>query len=376
MPVGTVDPQSPAVTDANGNYSFTNLPAGTYRVCEVIPNTTWQQVAPNPGTATCTGVGEAAKGYLVTVGPSSTGDDFANAQKPDCKEDPNRAAQITRVVDVTGKSHGPAPVYSTVGAAYAAAASSSEVIGVYTNTTENVDLGGSKALTITQCESAKVTAADNGAPVWYVHSTGKLTIVGPDSSGGTIGWLISSNGNDIKAVRAYDAKQYGVQITGSSNGVSFNSVSGSPVGVLIGGNSNDVRSGTISGNGTGVVIAGAGNTLSGSTVGPNTGDGVLLTGNNNTVKSVSATQNGAAGFRATGTGTLFDSNKSYKNTGNGFTIAGSGTKLKGNASNTGNAGSSNENGGFEYAFGVAVTNQGSNKKDNANFTAGAVGNYE
>ena len=59
----------------------------------------------------------------------------------------------------------------------------------------------------------------------------------------------TTNGNNIKAVRAYNASQVGVLIKGSSNGVSFNSVSGSPVGVQIGGNSNDVRSGTISGNG-------------------------------------------------------------------------------------------------------------------------------
>ena len=267
---------SSTTTDASGQYVFNNLPAGTYKVCEVILDPSWQQVAPNPGTATCNGPNEATQGYQITLVPSKTGNDFANTQKADCKEDPNRAAQITRVVDTTGKTHGPSPVYSTVSAAYAAAANTGEVIGVYTNTNENVNLGGYKTLTITQCESAKVTATDNSTAVWWVHSTGKLTIIGPDSSGGTVGWQIDTNGNDIKAVRAYNASQVGVLIKGSSNGVSFNSVSGSPVGVQIGGNSNDVRSGTISGNGTGVVIAGASNTLSGSTVGPNTGDGVLV----------------------------------------------------------------------------------------------------
>ena len=45
---------------------------------------------------------------------------------------------------------GPAPVYSTVQAAYNAAANTGEVIGVFTPTTENIVLGGAKVLTITR----------------------------------------------------------------------------------------------------------------------------------------------------------------------------------------------------------------------------------
>jgi hypothetical protein len=118
--------------------------------------------------------------------------------------------------------------------------------------------------------------------------------------------------------------------------------------------------------------------LSGLTVGPNTGVGVLVSGSTNTIKGVSSLSNGIDGFRVTGTGNLFDSNKAYKNAGIGFNVYASatGTKLKSNASNTGNSGSSNENGSFEYKFAVAITNQGGNKIDNASFGKTAIGSYE
>ena len=71
-------------------------------------------------------------------------------------------------------------------AAYNAAANG-EVIGMFGSTKENLILGSYKTLTITQCESAKVTAADNSQPVWDIKPGSKLTIIGPDSYGGTIG---------------------------------------------------------------------------------------------------------------------------------------------------------------------------------------------
>ena len=58
---------SSTTTDASGQYVFNNLPAGTYKVCEVILDPSWQQVAPNPGTATCNGPNEATQGYQITV---------------------------------------------------------------------------------------------------------------------------------------------------------------------------------------------------------------------------------------------------------------------------------------------------------------------
>jgi hypothetical protein len=375
-------------TDANGNWSMV-VPGGqTYLVCEVLQDG-WTQTYPTSGPP-C-GQGEGPIGYLVDLssGPCCAPSDAANLdfgnhqepvfQPPECKEDPNRTLLQTRTVDL-GRPEGGSPVnYHSIQAAYAAAADNAgEVIGLYSNTTENLDLGGSKTLTITQCTLAKVTAADNGLPVWRIHSTGKLTIIGPDSVGGTVGWLVETNYQTLKSVRAYNASAYGAWIKSSYNSVSFNSVSGSPVGVRIEGTKNVVKSGTISGNGTGVEIAGTANTLSGNTVGPNTGVGVLVSGNTNTIKGVSALSNGADGFRVTGTGNLFDSNKAYKNVGIGFSVCASatGTKLKSNSSNTGNSGSSNENKSFEYKFAVVITNLGGNKKDSVSFGSSAIGSYE
>src|SRR5206468_3371610 len=49
---GTLDAgETSTVTDANGNFSFTNLPAGTYRVREVTP-TGFLRTTANPGDIT------------------------------------------------------------------------------------------------------------------------------------------------------------------------------------------------------------------------------------------------------------------------------------------------------------------------------------
>jgi hypothetical protein len=352
-----------ATTDATGFFQFVNVPNGSYTICEELQNG-WSQVAPAVG-ANCLVPGDPLLdnptpgpiGYSITVNNADvTGNDFANTRPPTCKEDPNRAATIDQQVDKNGKSHGGlAPVFTTVQAAYDAA-NSGDTIGVYTNTYENVNLNGAKTLTITQCESAKVIATDNTLPVWWVHSSGKLTIIGPDSQGGTIGWLVTSNGNDLKAIRAYSASSIGVQITGNSNSVSFNEVKGSPTGIQVNGNSNTLTNGSIDGNGAGVVVA----------------------GNNNTIQQMKVYSNTGDGLKATGTGTFFKQDTAELNGGNGFNVAASatGTKLQDNKSNTGSNGGSKENGLKEYFFGVNVNNAGSNKKDNANFTTGLAGGYE
>jgi parallel beta-helix repeat protein len=324
-----------------------------------------------------------------------------NTLNPTCLEDSVRAALLTRTVitanpagDGTGNPDSPIN-YLTVQAAYNAAKASanpSEVIGLYSSTKENIVLDGSKSLTITQCTTAKVTAADNTKPVWDVKSTGKLTIISPDSYGGNIGWLIESSGNDIKSIRAYGTApyaQYGIKITGSSNSVSFNSVSGSPVGIRIEGKSNDLRGGTVSSTTTGVEIAvgATGNFFRTATVGPNTGNGIVVYGSSNTVRDDTFTGNGQSGvlvsgagntiynnsaysnkvdgFKATATGNTFDSNKAYKNTGAGFetTSAATSTKFVNNQSNTGSAGGTSENVGAEYLLGVLGINGGSNTAD-------------
>lgn len=70
-------------TDANGNYSFPNLPAGTYTAAEE-PQAGWQQTAPPGGAFTIT----------VAAGEIVTGKDFGNKQVA-IVEQPNRPPTFT-----------------------------------------------------------------------------------------------------------------------------------------------------------------------------------------------------------------------------------------------------------------------------------------
>lgn len=246
-----------------------------------------------------------------------------------CPEDPH--AVCTSMVGAGG--------LATVQAAYNTAVND-DVICLFANTTENVVLNGAKSLTITQCTTARVTAANNSLPVWTVSSTGKLTIIGPDAEGGSIGWLVEGDGHDIKGVRATGASQVGIKIAGDHNSVSFNSVRGSPLGVKVEGTGNDVRGGTVSGNSTGVEFSAtaSNNRFRGAKVRNNTGPGIVVRGPGNTL----------------------DGNRVNGNTGDGIhvTAPAAGTKLKSNQS--GNP----ENGGAEYRLNVNAVNQGGNRADN------------
>jgi hypothetical protein len=130
-----------------------------------------------------------------------TGNDFGNFQPGVCPQDTLRASKITRVVDETGTSHGPAPVYLTVQAAYTAAVGPNEVIGLFSKTTENVVLNGDKALIITQCTNARVFALEPAKPVWTISSSKPLMIIGPDAVGGNVGWLVATGGHELKGLR-------------------------------------------------------------------------------------------------------------------------------------------------------------------------------
>ena len=200
-----------------GGYTFTVLP-GTYTVCETL-QTTWVQTFPiaGAGIADCDGppnpdadnLTPGPLGYAVTLvsGQVEGANDFGNntTTTVTCPEDPNRALLLTRTVK-PGQGPGGSGVpgnpanYDTVQAAYNAARDSAvlqkEYIGLFSNTVENLLLDGSKDIYITQCTNAKVTAADNTKPVWDITSTGKLTIIGPDSYGGNIGWRLGGNGGD------------------------------------------------------------------------------------------------------------------------------------------------------------------------------------
>jgi parallel beta-helix repeat protein len=294
---------------------------------------------------------ETTGSFLVTGSSSGLGDSFptlVNAFAPmieievtsdttgcPCPEDPE--AILTRTVAV--EPLGGLPMHASLQEAYAAAAND-EVIGIFTNTTENVVLDGAKTLKITQCTKARVTASNSSLPVWTVSSTGKLTIIGPDAKDGSIGWLVEGDGHDIKGVRATGASQVGIKITGDNNSVSFNSVSGSPLGVKIEGTGNDVRGGTVSGNSTGVEFSAtaSNNRFRGAKVRNNTGPGIVVEGPGNTL----------------------DGNRVNGNTGDGIhvTATAAGTKLKSNQS--GNP----ENGGAEYRLDVNAVNQGGNRADN------------
>jgi Right handed beta helix region len=393
------------LTDALGKYEFTLLPS-TYVVCEVL-QPSWTQTFPTVGgnVVSCAGLDNtvtlAPLGYQFTVtnGSNEINNDFGNYIGPlagTCPEDPT--ARLTRAVDAAGLAHGGTPVYLTVQAAYNAS-TNGDVIGIFSNTIENVVLDGDKTLEITQCTAARVTAAVANLPVWKLTGIGKLTIIGPDAAGGTIGWSLDTGGHELRAVRATGASLFGIQIGQNSfgNSVSFNSVTASPVGVQIDGDSNIVRGGTVSGSsGDGVVIGstGSNNTFSGANVQNNAGNGIVVNGStNNTVKdnnrvdsngltgilvngngniiknnqaaSDKAKGNGGDGFKIVGTGNTLESNKANANVGNGFYVTGTatGTKLKSNQSNTENAGDSKENGGFEFKLDVGATNQGGNKAD-------------
>ena len=406
------------VTGAGGVYAFTSVPPGVYFVCEQggpgSPSGTPPPVNPlgtgqtfplldqtSGACQTHTGV-TGSRGYAFTLAFNAnnvcaeTGNDFGNhAQKPRCPEDPN--AILTRTVDPLKPLGGQPPNYTSINDAYLAAADG-EVIGIFGKFVENVLINKGKSLTITQCTSAKVTAADSTLPVWTV-SGGPTKIIGPDAVGGTIGWLVSSDSNKLKAVRANNSSQYGILITGNNNELSVNAVSGNPVGIRFEGNGNKLGSGgavdansgngieigsTATGNtigignvrsngGNGVQVDGDGNTVNNiGRVDSNALNGIVVNGNGNTIKNNAAASdkgkgNGQDGFNVTGNNNVLDSNKANANGGDGFDLSGVGNSLKNNQSNQDNGGGScattKENCGAEYRGGVGTVNAGNNKAD-------------
>jgi hypothetical protein len=263
-----------------------------------------------------------------------------------CPEDDD--AVLTKWVDPDQPAGG--NNYLTVQAAYNAAVNG-DVIGLFSKTTENAVLGGAKTLTITQCTSAEITAANNALPAWTVSSTGVLTIIGPDSVGGNYGWYITTNGHDIRGIRAEDATVAGIYITGDDNSVSVNSVSGSPVGILVDGDDNEVRGSDVTQNTVGVRFSAtaSGNILQTVTVFANTSDGIVVDGTGNTIRSVRVNANG----------------------GDGVEVNGTGNTLRDVRSNIDDPGDPNENGGAEFRMNATATDGGSNEADNISIPAAA-----
>jgi hypothetical protein len=307
-------------TNGSGVYTFPALPPGVYVVCESLI-AGWTQSVPQAGVACNNGT----VGYLVDLsgvacaGQQVANKDFGNFETfippPPCPEDPARATLLTRTVDTSKPAPGSgtgapgSPInYLKVQAAYNAAKASgqAEVIGLFSNTTENLTLDGSKSLTITQCTLARVTGAA-GSPVWNITSTGKLTIIGPDSVGGSIGWSVGGGGShNLKSVRANGASLDGILVTSNGNSVSWNDVSSNgngtatAAGIRVSGSSNILKGSTVAtNNGDGVQLAGGSNNLSGATIRNNTGNGVLVSATLNTVSSNTVNQNGKNGIMVT-----------------------------------------------------------------------------
>jgi parallel beta-helix repeat protein len=281
--------------------------------------------------------------------------------------------------------------YWTVQSAYDAA-TNGEIIGLFANTTENLNLGGSKTLKITQCTVARVTAADPGQPVWNISSTGNLTIVGPDAAGGSVGWRVGTNGHTLKSIRASGASGQGVLIVGNGNSVSWNSVNGNGAGIRVDGSSNVLTGGSVLSNtGDGVELIGDSNTLQGATIQSNGGEGILVAGTGNIVQnntrmdsnqgngilvtgssntltsneSESGKGNIGSGLKVTGNTNQLTDNKMYSNTLDGFYVFGSGNKLKSNLAAT--------NTGMEFNIGAGNVDQTGNKAGGAACTFTSTG---
>ncbi len=70
-------------TNANGNYSFTNLSAGTYTITETHPNH-FRDYVDNTGTLGGTAGRDVISGIVVASGVSGTGYNFGELQEPGC----------------------------------------------------------------------------------------------------------------------------------------------------------------------------------------------------------------------------------------------------------------------------------------------------
>ncbi len=344
-------------TNPDGTYCFPTLQPGTYRVCEGPPPAGFSgyvQTFPKSGVVhpgetvinTCPGPRVWGYQFTVTSNESFTGDDFGN-HLSQCPED--SSVTPTKTVDPSQPQAG--KNYQTLQAAYDAAANTGEIIGMFGNTVENVNLGGTKSMKITQCTLASITAANNALPVWNITSTGKLTIQGPDSVGGTIGWWIhnaSGGPHTLKSVRANGASQDGILVASNGNSVTWNDASGNGSGAA---------------TDAGVRATGNSNTLKGGDTGPNNGDGIQLAGNSNNLSGATADSNTANGIVASGNSNTIKGNRASLNTLDGYkNAAGTSNNYSGNSSNTGGK----ENGGAEYRFITAGVNGGSNRADGTN----------
>jgi hypothetical protein len=126
-------------------------------------------------------------------------------------------------------------------------------------------------------------------------------IVGLDTFGGTIGFLVSGSGHELRGVRATGASQYGLLVMGSNHEVSMNRVEDNGVaGLLLSGSGNVAAGGTLSANPVGVLVNGTGNTVDGITTEGNAGDGLRAEGSGHLLRNLRTNRNGGNGFALPG----------------------------------------------------------------------------
>lgn len=255
---------------------------------------------------------------------------------PDCPGDSHGAARpLTSAVAPPGTIMG-VPSFTTLQAAVNAAGLD-EVIGMFTNTTENVIIDDAKRLFITKCTLGQVTAANPAIPVIDISSTDTIIISGLDTRGGTIGFLVETNGHQLRGVRATNASVAGISILGNNNSVSFNSLANSGAGLLVSGDVNDIRGGTVEknlGNGVQVTATGDNNTFRGAKVLTNGGNGILVQGSGNTVRDNGQVDNNSLdGINVTGVGNKLRSDRASANTGDEFDIGPGNVNQGGNKAN-------------------------------------------
>jgi hypothetical protein len=403
-------------TDASGKFAFT-LANGTYTICEVL-QAGWNQTFPAVVGGTVVSCGPPLSspdgplgplGYRFTLNNNvETGNNFANHLPPAvCKQDPSvKTCQCTvdsNVAPDPDNCVGPpglrvcphlADPLHPGGSCYPDNVVNNNTICINTplainpnnpppnnNYSENSEFKKDLTLRITECHDAKIVARDQAKPAVTINGPGVLTIVGPDTIGGSIGWLIESDNNELKSIGATGASTAGIEVDGDNNTININSVSNNgtntfaDAGILVNGSFNTLRpGGAVTANcGCGILIdnTASGTAVSGNQSNGNSNSGFCVTANtsNTTLDSNKANNNGAQIKRCIG---LCNPLPPLDPTcGAGFSVPvdlPNMACLKGNQSNQSPNGGKNENLGAEYYLGSDVNNGakdcGGNKCDN------------
>ncbi|HEY7600319.1 MAG TPA: right-handed parallel beta-helix repeat-containing protein, partial [Candidatus Limnocylindrales bacterium] len=251
------------------------------------------------------------------------------------------------------------------------AAADDDLIAMYANTSENVEIGGAgvgapaagKDLRIVGC-GKMVTALVATKPVINIFAnagandgnTGKgekdIHVDDLNVKGGTVGYFVQTTGPGagntttlLKAIRATN----------------------SGVGVRITGNGNQLRGANqiATNSGGGVQVTGNGNVIEDNRIGPNTGHGLTVTGNANQLTKNKVESSSMRGLFVTGNLNDISENYAYLNTGGGIFVVGDTNLIKKNA--VGDAGKGNKNDG------INVTGSGNELTENNVFANTGVG---